>query len=309
MRETVKRGLEGVLVETGLTRISRVLRPGRGVVLGYHNVVPDGLEGRGDAPLHLPRSRFAGQLDRLLRTHRVVSLPELLEGADAEAFDPDDEGRPLACLTFDDAYRGALTVGLEELRARDLPATIFVSPRRLGDRPFWWDAFAHAEDSGRVPGLRRHALDALGGVPSAVWRWAREEGLEPASLPELYLPGRLEELDRAARTPGVSLAAHGWSHRSLTGVSGEELARELEEPLRWLRRVYRSSDPWLAYPYGRTSEAVGRAARAAGYRGAVRIDGGWVPPSPEPLSLPRVSVPAGVSGRGFDLRISGVWSR
>src|SRR5258706_9071692 len=83
--------------------VGRALRRGRVLVVAYHNVVPDDWAGTGDTSLHLRLSRFVGEIDRLRQTHDVVPLSEATEPARPGA-------RPRAVVTFDDAYRGAVTL-------------------------------------------------------------------------------------------------------------------------------------------------------------------------------------------------------
>src|SRR5579862_5104874 len=125
--------VETSLVWSGIPRWLVRGRHGRTLVLAYHNVLPDTAEPTGDRSLHLPRARFAEQLDVLADWCDVVPLATVLGRAPAT-------GRPRVAITFDDGYRGALTVGAAELRARSLPATMFISPGLVGGDGFWWDA-------------------------------------------------------------------------------------------------------------------------------------------------------------------------
>lgn len=301
VRYALKRSAEKLLVGSGLARLRRAGNGGERMVLAYHNVVPDGEEPAGDRSLHLPRSRFAEQMDHLLRDHRVVPLDRMLE----EDPDPGSDGMVVA-ITFDDAYRGTVTSGIEELAKRGLPGTIFVSPALLGGEPFWWDALATAD--GSLPrDVRKEAIESLAGDASRILAWARDRG-HPVGTPPRHLRSATEkELRGAARVSGITLASHGWSHRNLATLGEEELASELEEPLRWLRQGFGSVTPWLSYPYGRWSPRVERAAEAAGYEAAVTIEGGrFGEPLADRFAVPRMTVAAGLSIEGFELRTSGV---
>jgi peptidoglycan/xylan/chitin deacetylase (PgdA/CDA1 family) len=63
---------------------------------------------------------------------------------------------------------------------------------------------------------------------------------------------------------------------------------------------------WLSYPYGRWSPSVVEAARRAGYRGGLRIEGGRVSAGADPFLTPRVNVPSGLSVDGLELRCAGL---
>lgn len=300
MRSVLKRGFEIALVRSGVARYTRAGLRSRSLVLAYHNVVPDGATPGADTSLHLPRSRFAAQLDTLARTHEVVPLKELAEpGRGGE--------HPRVAITFDDAYRGAVTAGVEELARRGLPATIFVAPHFVGGRSFWWDAVP-APPTMSPNAFRSQVLQALRGEDATVRQWANEAGIRTVVADSYAVAATEDELRTAVRHPGITLGSHTWSHPNLAGLDPAELEAELKRPLRWLQERFDATIPWLTYPYGLSSPVVERAAADAGYHGALRVSGGWWPSSPANLhSLPRFNVPAGLSDNGFRLRISGLF--
>ncbi len=299
----IKGAVEHGLVASGVPR-ARIRRRASGtVILSYHNVVPEGEVAVGDTSLHISQRRFAEHLDRLLETHDIVALGELRVGQTPPQ-------RPRAVITFDDAYRGALTAGFDELARRQAPATVFVSPGLLGAEGFWWDQLARGVD-GLDPGLRDHALGRLGGRGEAIVAWASERGLRPAELPPHARPVGRDELFGAVQAGAYALGSHTWSHVNLAGVPLDEARREIETAVVWLADV----DPdlptmdWLAYPYGLYSDGVvALAAESVAY--AVRVDGGATEVGGRWCSdrhrLPRINVPAGLSGEGLVLRLAGI---
>jgi peptidoglycan/xylan/chitin deacetylase (PgdA/CDA1 family) len=301
LRAFLKRVAERTLLATGAARLLGHAVPRNGLVLAYHNIVPHGAPPGGDRSLHLPQPDFAAQLDSLQRETDVVPLAELLNpGAGGS--------RPRVAISFDDAYRGAVTVGVEELRLRGLPATIFVPPAFLGGRAFWWDAVADP-GSGLAPATRLHALESCAGQDATVRAWAASTGVPLRVPPAHAVAASEEELQRALGYPGLTLGSHTWSHPNLTCLTDTELADELTRPLAWLRERFARFIPWLTYPYGLADERVERAAERAGYEAALRVDGGWLEPSPSRYSLPRFNVPAGISAAGFRLRLAGLFCR
>lgn len=291
--------MEAALARSGAARLLGS-RPGS-LVLAYHNVVPEGSPREGDASLHLPQRSFAEQLDILIRTHDVVPLDTLMRPA------PRRTGRPRAAITFDDAYRGAVTAGVTELAKRGLPATIFVAPAFIGGRSFWWDAVCPAEDR---EVFRQQALEDLGGNDSQVRAWAKERAVtELVPHPDNRAADE-GELRTALGSPGITLGSHTWSHPNLSRTEGLALMEELVRPVTWLRERFEGVIPWLAYPYGLSSPAVEDAAATAGYTGALRVAGGWIPDgSNNPFALPRLNIPAGLSPDGFHLRMRGMFCR
>jgi len=302
-RVRTKKLVENLVVGSGACRIGIRRLSGRSLVLAYHNVVPEGQDaGVGERSLHLPQAAFAEQLGRLVETHEVVPLNRL--------YDSRGGSRPRIAITFDDAYRGAITAGVAELKARGIPATIFVSPGLLGGESFWWDAIAGANGGEVAIKHRDHAIRSLAGRDGDVRSWARRAGLDIPPLPTHAQPADEPELEEAARAPGISLGSHGWSHLALPYLSGSELRTELMRPLLWLRERFASAIPWISYPYGESSQEVEAAAGSAGYEGGLRISGGWMGRNyTNPLSVPRLNIPSGLSLNGFRLRSSGIFAR
>jgi len=299
-RRMAKRAAETLLTTARIDRVGLRAHRWRTLVLGYHNVIPDGERACGDRSLHLDRAMFAAQLDALATTHDVIPLSAI-----------DDEprsDRPRAILTFDDAYRGAMTVGLAEIEMRGMHVTVFVAPGLFGSLA-WWDRLADTGAGALSSDVRDVALRA-GGRADAV---AAVAGDGNAMLPEWAAIASEMEVRTAARRPGVSLGAHTWTHANLAALDPRELASECARPMAWLRSVQPDVTPWFAYPYGLTSAAVARAASEAGYSGAFRIDGGWLPLAASAAStrfnLPRLNIPAELSLAGFRLRTAGLLSR
>lgn len=300
VRTGLKQAMESLLIGAGVARVSRARVRHRTLVLAYHNVVPDDAPATGDLSLHIGRSCFAAQLDELASHAQIVPLDQVLAQSGA--------GRARVAITFDDAYRGAVTWGAEELARRGLPATIFVAPGLLAGHAFWWDALAEP-GSGLPDDVRSRGLEELRGEDAAVRTWAARTGRAACVLPDYARSASEEELRRAVARGGVTLGSHSWSHPSLPRLSRAEMAAELTRSRDWLAARFGATFiPWLSYPYGHLSAAVIEQAAAAGYRGALAIRGGWVPPRPPaPYSVPRLTVPAGLSPKGFALRAAGLF--
>lgn len=299
MRAVLKRVVERGLVASGAPAWGRRRRAEDAVVLAYHNVVPDDAPAAGDPSLHLPRGAFVAQVEALARSHEVVPLPELLARQGGR-------GRPLAAITFDDAYRGAVEIGLPELARLGLPATVFVAGAMAGGGSFWWDALALGQGGVLPDRLRHHALEALAGDDAAVRGWAGQQG-HRAATPPWFATVAAEDALRAAVAGGqLSLAPHSWSHPNLARIGPERLERELAIGLAWLRERFEGILPLLAYPYGRFSPAVEVAASALGYQHGFAIEGGWLSGARASFTLPRWNVPAGISLDGFLIATAGL---
>jgi peptidoglycan/xylan/chitin deacetylase (PgdA/CDA1 family) len=132
--------------------------------------------------------------------------------------------------SFDDAFRSAATVFpvLEEL---GVPIQIFVCT-----------GYTHQ------------------GAPLAIPELAGDD-------PEQLATMTWDEL-RAHAERGVAIGSHGVSHAHLSGLSDEELRRELVDSKEQIEQELGRECPELAYPYGEHDERVRQQARAAGYERA-----------------------------------------
>jgi peptidoglycan/xylan/chitin deacetylase (PgdA/CDA1 family) len=298
VRQFLKRQSERVLSSSSAGWAARHRVRGRRLILAYHGILPDGVSPAGERALFIRERDFMRQLD---------TLQELVDVAPLDQIDEEGDGRPRVAITFDDAYRSAVTIGLTELAKRRLPATIFVSPARLNSHVFWWDALADSQ--GNLDGGIRHcALNEFRGSDERVRGWARATSLP--GLPELPPHAQTateSELRAGMALDGITVGSHGWSHANLASLPWPEAVDELERSRGWLRAEFGAKAlDWLAYPYGLDSSEVRRAAADAGYRCAVRIDGGWHRVEDvSPYARPRLNVPAGVSIAGFRARLLG----
>lgn len=303
IRNWGKRLVEHVLVASGVARSAQRRVQGRALILAYHNIVPRSQPAGGEQALHLPQDVFASHLDVLQDMLDIVPLDALLAAGTRAA----PASRPRAAITFDDAYRGAVGAGVDELARRSLPATIFVAPGFVDGGTFWWDALA---DAGTLPDALRHeALTTAGGDDGAVRRWAAARGLSLRQTPSHATVASEAELQAAARHDGITLGSHSWSHPNLTRLAGPRLEEELRRPLEWLQARFSRVTSTLAYPYGLASVDVERAAAAAGYDAGLLIAGGWRRGDEHPFRVPRLNVPAGLSPNGLALRSAGLWCR
>jgi len=303
MRRILKRTLELGLVRSGLADSWQRMLGWDAVVLAYHNVVPEGNSLLGDSSLHLPLAAFQAQVDLLSRSHAIVPLPDLLQAVPGR-------GRPLAAITFDDAYRGALELAVQELIRRGLPSTVFVPPGLLGCEGFWWDRLADPA-TGAIPrDFRLVAFHDLGGRQEPILERARSLGLRPGALPDLYRPASEGEVDSLIGDPLVTLGSHTWSHVHLASVPAPEAEHELLRSLRWLQERSVSEPFVLSYPYGAVRRGLEIPVRDAGYAAACLIEGGAVrirDLSRDPFAVSRLNVPRGLSTEGFQARLAGAW--
>jgi peptidoglycan/xylan/chitin deacetylase (PgdA/CDA1 family) len=236
-------------------------------------------------------------------------LGELVEVVPLDELD-EPSVRPRASVTFDDAYQGALAIGVPEIVKRGMPVTIFVAPGRLDRQSFWWDSIANLQGTFDEE-MRRVALTKFRGIDTQVRAWIAAAGLSSCNcLPDYARTATEKELQAALALPGVTVGSHSWSHPNLTSLNQSDLLHELETSYNWLKKQFGlKMIPWLAYPYGLHSSATARAAAAVGYSAALAISGGWHSPAESSrFARPRLNVPAGVSVAGFKARLLGTFT-
>jgi peptidoglycan/xylan/chitin deacetylase (PgdA/CDA1 family) len=284
------------IIEETLSRLPRE-RASADLILAYHNVVPDGTLVSGDRSLHLEHSDFRNQLDHIQKNARVVPLQEILttsQSADLRI-----------AITFDDAYRTALKLGLTECALRNFPCTVFVSPGILGTTPIWdlqsakgeWDqhrrdAFLTIEKGdSRVANVSTHARQAS----------------QDSSVGESCMIATLDELRSLTDWAGVTLGNHTMNHINCAEATTEELERELVESAEWLSSNFPlKTIPVLAYPYGRfPSDPQRRKVIASTVNSALAVDGGFVTIRSDRYAVPRWNIPSTLTLAGFKMRMQG----
>jgi len=297
LKRPVKAMFERVLAIGAERAVKELGKRGATLVLAYHNIVPDRSRRGGDTSLHLGFDVFRRQLDLLQRCTRVVALDDMV-GDEVLATSQDD--RPHVAISFDDAYADALAVALPELAMRDLPATVFVAPGLLGTTSTWWDSYLGTAPD-EADSRRNYALNTLAGDAAAIAAYALSRGWIASAGAVIASEA---ELARAAMLRGITFGAHSMTHPNLARLDLGTLKWELATSLEWLRARFSIFRPWIAYPYGLSNPEVERAAEQAGYLAGFRVEGAWTTRCRSTFARTRLNVPAGVSDRGFLLRLA-----
>ena len=179
--------------------------PGTCVILYYHAVVAS------------ERLRFARQMDTALRHAQPVRADFQL---------PLPVGSRCVSVTFDDGLVSFVENALPELRARRIPAALFVVAGKLGQRPDWAGA---ADEPYREEGL----LGSTG----------------------------LREIAR-----DVLIGSHSFTHPRLTELSESTARRELAESRGALEELLGTKITLFSFPYGSFDSSLIDWCREAGYR-------------------------------------------
>jgi peptidoglycan/xylan/chitin deacetylase (PgdA/CDA1 family) len=155
-----------------------------------------------------------------------------------------------AVLTFDDALVSIAEHVFPYLEQQSIPVTIFVIAGLIG---------RESNFSSRPSAAGRRHLD-------------------------------FGQLKRLLDTGLVEIGAHGYHHVNFTRIGGDELRQELHEAKSLLEKSFGVEVPYLAYPWGNTTETVTQLAKEAGYRLAFTTrKQKLVSTDVDPFRLPRVT--------------------
>jgi len=108
--------------------------------------------------------------------------------------------------------------------------------------------------------------------------------------------------------PGVSIGAHGATHRSLTSLSSLELAAELQASKVDLEAVLQKPVTTMSYPFGHVDESVRKAAHETGFTFAATSKWGFNEASGDPLLQRRIDMWSGDNKRTVENKILGHWN-
>jgi peptidoglycan/xylan/chitin deacetylase (PgdA/CDA1 family) len=98
---------------------------------------------------------------------------------------------------------------------------------------------------------------------------------------------------------GVEVAAHSHAHPQLDRVAAEVISDEVDRSRRLIEDELGLAVHGFAYPFGYWNRAVRGAVAAAGYRYAFAVDELMAAPGDDLLTLPRLTVNAGIGVAGL----------
>jgi peptidoglycan/xylan/chitin deacetylase (PgdA/CDA1 family) len=283
----VRRLATGRPADTAIDVLERLVpgRPDHLAVLTFHRVT-EARPGVTPGLLSATPRGFEELLDGISRRHEIVDAAAVVRRATGGRALP----RRALLLTVDDAYADFAEHAWPALKARGLPAVLFV-PTAYPDRPergFWWDRLHRAvvgstRDSVSVEG-RQMALGSVG-ERAAAYRALRGElkgmGHEAmlARVDELVAGLVIAEVPPDARdavlgwdalrrlaAEGVTLAPHTRTHPLLPRLDPSLLADEIAGSRDELAEATGAREPVFAYPSGATSRAVASCVAEAGLR-------------------------------------------
>lgn len=117
----------------------------------------------------------------------------------------------------------------------------------------------------------------------------------------------VQSLRELAGLPGVSIGAHGYSHRKLTECTPSELDYELDTSKQWIEDAIGTAVTTMAYPHGAVNAEVQRATAGAGYTLSASSKFGIVTPASNRLALERTDIWSTDTVRTLRSKLHGNW--
>jgi len=117
----------------------------------------------------------------------------------------------------------------------------------------------------------------------------------------------VQSLRELAGLPGVSIGAHGYSHRKLTECTPSELQYELDTSKQWIEDAIGTAVMTMAYPHGAVNAEVQRATADAGYTLAASSKFGIVTPTSNRLALERTDIWSTDTVQTLRSKLHGKW--
>ncbi len=289
------RGIGVVLYLTGLYRIVLWLGRRSPKVVAYHACLE-----REDAfvaglGINTPPGAVARQLDWASRHYHIVPLTGLLNTVVPE--------RSLA-VTFDDGYRSVYENAFPLLRARRVPATLFLVPAVVGNEALVWvnelawmlherpdvagpiaaRRLCGRADAGAEAIMAAAIFDYDAGAIGATLTEARGAlELDPAALARSARPYVTWEQVAEMAQHGVTVGNHTATHPNLARLGAAAQRADIAAAHRDLA-TRPGFVPAVAYPFGLADAAVRDAAAAEGYRLLCALGGSNRPLDPGRLA-------------------------
>ena len=300
-RAVIKNATARAVSWTGLDTVARAKLHGRVPFIAYyHRVVEqvNATNGLALPAMEISVPMLERHLDWLGRHFHIVSLEDLETKLN-------QNGRPLAAVTFDDGYSETYHHAFPLLKRKGIPAGIFVITDFVGTSRLPVHEELHAllvrvsRQGTALPDelrdiLRKHDLEAF--VPERSLKVARDpftatrlllKHLSQADVQRIIgsLGGSAEigkplrdalrpltwEMLAEMRDAGMTIGSHSKTHAFLTNETIERVEEEVTDSRRELQQRLGVDAECFAYPGGGFDSSVVQAVAAAGYRCAFSI--------------------------------------
>lgn len=278
-------------------------RRGAVLVLTFHRVLDQtGYRHTSSLPAIVIRRRtFAKLAAHVARKYEAVSFGQAAESA---------PGKIRVMFTFDDGWEDTYTNALPVMRARGLPATLFVCPGLIERTlPFWPEVVSallarapspvnRAETESVIEMLKTYSTEQREQFIARLYEKHAEaygtgiyDGDKTVSWQDI----------REMAAAGVSVGCHTNTHQILTIVPPETARREIRDSKRAIESALGQPCDLFAYPNGNTSPETRRMLADEGFAAAFTTERGAWTSECDRMAIPRLNISeasvAGLSGR------------
>jgi len=298
------------------TMARRILRSGASVFM-LHRVLPKG-EDCYEPEMVTTKEAFADFLDWLNENYRVVPLDVLMTLRGKSR----DRKKPICAITFDDGWRDNFTHAFPLLKARGLPATIFLPVCFIGtNRHFWQERLWYCireinklpsppdvleESIRRIPWFApdQKITGSYGGLKNFLMTRASAEAEE--FVEELASTVGADGIsDRAflnwdevrlMQESGISYGSHTLHHVLLTNASPRTINDEICQSRQELTERLKTDISGFSYPWGSSNAMSRLQVGNSGYTFAVTTESKLVSADTDPWLIPRLAVSSNILG-------------
>jgi peptidoglycan/xylan/chitin deacetylase (PgdA/CDA1 family) len=284
----------------------RFANRGKALIVTYHRFT------HGGPGAKMAAHAFAEQLDYLTRRYKMVSLSSIVE----QLANQQPIQERIATITIDDGYDDAYEIAFPLLRARNVPAAMFVVTDFVDQKKWLWTdkmryLIAHADvrtiegtlherdfhveiecnDSIFSAAEKVNAL--LKAVPddqkdAAIGRIALACGVElPDAPPPEYRSVSWDQI-REMSDAGIEIGSHTATHPILPNIPLERARRELIESRQRITAETGRDTKLFCYPNGNYNDALAVEVERAGYTCAVTVEYGLNDEQINPFALKRI---------------------
>ncbi len=304
------------LLKMGVFNLTRRLKKSGLTILNYHRIDDASQPGFDTFAPNVTASpaEFSRQMDYVQRHYNAISCEHLSAWLRREKDLPPYP----ALITFDDGYADNYTHAYPVLKARNLPAVIFLTTGLIGEnKPVFWDqiayCFYHSQRKnaelpmiGQVSWLdedqRRTAMKNFASVVKQLPQAEKQSAVEnlaellDVSIPPDAFSGLFLSWDRVREMSrnGIEMGSHTVEHPILTRVPLSQVEDELARSRQKIEAEIGKSVKAFAYPNGGKadySSEVMHLVHQAGYEMAFTLEGGiaqYDRVRKEPFAIPRI---------------------
>lgn len=300
------------------------------IVLMYHEVAED------DADIEawtvVKKSDFIRQMEYLAKYFNIVSLQDALNQINRPFTNGD--GKPSAVITFDDGYAKNYQALLPIVKSMNIPVTIFVATKAVQDgKLYWYDRLINALQGCNPIELNLSHL-SLGNYQINYCRgpenWReierllsdlktlspdiREDTVEKI-LKDLndrqkmnvypLLSLAIQQLQKLAQCPLITIGAHSHCHNILTQLSDDEIRKSIKASKQLLETWIGRPVQYFAYPNGNYNDNVINILKESGFECALTTVAKPWDNHELPFTIPRFGVGRYDSIDYFKIKVSG----